>query len=93
MSKEDPYPLDMFNRAVQVNLICTFNVIRLAAAEMAKTEEVEGERGGERVPHAAVAVCVDPYTTRKGRRCGTNLVNAEARCPVDLPPDREASAV
>ncbi|MFC9627087.1 hypothetical protein ACFTXM_46450 [Streptomyces sp. NPDC056930] len=50
VSKEGPYSLDMFNRIVQVNLIGTFNMIRLAAAEMTKTEEVESERGGERVP-------------------------------------------
>ncbi|MFE5095308.1 hypothetical protein ACFRCI_34385 [Streptomyces sp. NPDC056638] len=83
VSKEGPYSLDMFNRIVQVNLIGTFNVSRLAAAEMAKTEEIDGERGGQRVPHAAVAVCADACTTRKGRRYGTILVDADARCPVD----------
>ncbi|WP_425558134.1 3-hydroxyacyl-CoA dehydrogenase [Cryptosporangium japonicum] len=40
-----PFPLDAFQRVVQVNLIGTFNVIRLAAARIAQAEEVDGERG------------------------------------------------
>ncbi|MFI0961275.1 SDR family NAD(P)-dependent oxidoreductase [Streptomyces sp. NPDC021080] len=41
----DVYPLERFTRIVSVNLIGTFNLIRLAAAEMARSEEVDGERG------------------------------------------------
>ncbi|MFI9025732.1 SDR family NAD(P)-dependent oxidoreductase [Streptomyces sp. NPDC053560] len=37
--------LERFTRIVHVNLIGTFNVLRLAAAEMARTEPVDGERG------------------------------------------------
>ena len=37
--------LDPFQRVVEVNLIGTFNVIRLAAAAIARTDPVEGERG------------------------------------------------
>ena len=41
-----PHALDAFSKVIQVNLIGTFNVIRLAAAEMAKAEPNEaGERG------------------------------------------------
>ena len=41
-----PHDLDLFKTVVNVNLIGTFNVLRLAAAEMAKTEALEdGERG------------------------------------------------
>ncbi|MER6912722.1 SDR family NAD(P)-dependent oxidoreductase [Streptomyces sp. NPDC000594] len=40
-----PYALADFEFVVGVNLIGTFNVLRLAAAEMARTEEVDGERG------------------------------------------------
>jgi NAD(P)-dependent dehydrogenase (short-subunit alcohol dehydrogenase family) len=39
------YPLDPFVKVVQVNLIGTFNVIRLAAERMAATEPVGEERG------------------------------------------------
>lgn len=41
-----PMPLEDFKRVIDVNLVGTFNVIRLAAAEMAKNEPLEdGERG------------------------------------------------
>jgi NAD(P)-dependent dehydrogenase (short-subunit alcohol dehydrogenase family) len=41
-----PFPLADFTKVVTVNLIGTFNVIRLAAAAMVEaTESVEGERG------------------------------------------------
>lgn len=41
-----PHPLDTFSKGIEVNLIGSFNVLRLAAAEMAKNEPTdEGERG------------------------------------------------
>lgn len=40
-----PYALEDFEFVVGVNLVGTFNVLRLAAAEMAKTDVVDGERG------------------------------------------------
>ncbi len=40
-----PAPLDGFAKVIQVNLIGTFNVTRLAAAAMAALEPVDGERG------------------------------------------------
>ena len=39
------YPLDPFVQVVQVNLIGTFNVIRLGAERIAATEPIGGERG------------------------------------------------
>ena len=43
---EGPHPLESFARVVQVNLIGTFNVIRLAAEAMSQNEPLEsGERG------------------------------------------------
>ena len=44
-SKDGPFPLDAFSRVVTVNLIGTFNVIRLAAHRMSRAEEINGERG------------------------------------------------
>jgi NAD(P)-dependent dehydrogenase (short-subunit alcohol dehydrogenase family) len=42
----DPAPLEPFRKVVEVNLIGTFNCLRLAAADMSKTEALfEGERG------------------------------------------------
>jgi NAD(P)-dependent dehydrogenase (short-subunit alcohol dehydrogenase family) len=45
VSKDGPFPLDVFRRVVQVNLIGTFNVIRLAANRMSQADEEDGERG------------------------------------------------
>jgi NAD(P)-dependent dehydrogenase (short-subunit alcohol dehydrogenase family) len=45
VSKNGPFPLDGFRKVVEVNLIGTFNVIRLAAERIAKTEPLGKERG------------------------------------------------
>jgi NAD(P)-dependent dehydrogenase (short-subunit alcohol dehydrogenase family) len=46
VGKEGPYDLASFSRTIQVNLIGTFNVIRLAAAIMSSAApNAEGERG------------------------------------------------
>ena len=46
ITREGPHPLDLFTKVLQVILIGTFNVIRLAAAQMAEnTPNAEGERG------------------------------------------------
>jgi NAD(P)-dependent dehydrogenase (short-subunit alcohol dehydrogenase family) len=46
ISKDGPHSLDLFSKVIQVNLIGTFNVIRLAAAQMAKNRpNGDGERG------------------------------------------------
>ena len=46
LGREGPQPLAHFTRTIQINLIGTFNVIRLAAAAMAAHEPNEaGERG------------------------------------------------
>jgi NAD(P)-dependent dehydrogenase (short-subunit alcohol dehydrogenase family) len=43
--RDGPFPLESFTRVIQVNLIGTFNVIRLAAYRMSQAEEEDGERG------------------------------------------------
>jgi len=45
VGKNGPFPLDDFRRVIEVNLIGTFNVIRLAAERIAQAELVEEERG------------------------------------------------
>lgn len=45
LGKEGPHPLDVFQRIININLIGTFNVIRLTAAAMA---EQPADEGGER---------------------------------------------
>ncbi|MDD5171399.1 MAG: SDR family NAD(P)-dependent oxidoreductase, partial [Syntrophales bacterium] len=46
LSKKGPMPLALFNRTIQVNLVGTFNVIRLAVEQMVKNQpNDEGEKG------------------------------------------------
>jgi len=46
VGKEGPMPLDDFNKVIQINLVGSFNIMRLAAAEMATREpNADGERG------------------------------------------------
>lgn len=46
IGKEGPMPIDRFNRVLQVNVVGTMNVIRLAAEKMIKNiPNEEGERG------------------------------------------------
>jgi 3-hydroxyacyl-CoA dehydrogenase / 3-hydroxy-2-methylbutyryl-CoA dehydrogenase len=46
VTREGPHSLDLFTKVVQVNLIGTFNTIRLAAHQMAKNSpNSEGEHG------------------------------------------------
>ncbi|GAB2998666.1 SDR family NAD(P)-dependent oxidoreductase [Saccharothrix stipae] len=46
VGKSGPHPLDLYRKVIDVNLVGTFNVLRLAAAAMGKTEPLEhGQRG------------------------------------------------
>ncbi len=45
LRKGEPHALDVFQRIIDINLVGTFNVLRLAAASMAANEPVEGQRG------------------------------------------------
>jgi NAD(P)-dependent dehydrogenase (short-subunit alcohol dehydrogenase family) len=46
VGKDGPHPLDAFSKTISINLIGTFNMIRLAAAAMAKlAPNAGGERG------------------------------------------------
>lgn len=45
LTREGPHDLELFRTVVAVNLIGTFNVLRLAADAMEQQEPVDGERG------------------------------------------------
>jgi len=46
LGREGVMPLDSFSKVIQVNLIGTFNILRLAAADIAQREpNADGERG------------------------------------------------
>jgi NAD(P)-dependent dehydrogenase (short-subunit alcohol dehydrogenase family) len=48
LSKDGPFPLDGFKKVVEVNLIGTFNVLRLSAERIARQEPLAGTNGAER---------------------------------------------
>jgi NAD(P)-dependent dehydrogenase (short-subunit alcohol dehydrogenase family) len=73
-----PFPLADFRRVVEVNLIGTFNVIRLAAARMIESTPVEGEERGVIVNTASVAafdgqIGQAAYSASKGGVVGITL--------------------
>ncbi len=45
VGKDGPHPLDVFQRVVNINLIGTFNMCRLAASAMGALEAINTERG------------------------------------------------
>ena len=76
--KGAPFPLEFFERTIRVNLIGTFNVIRLAAARMIKNPPGEhGERGA--VVNTASAAAFEgqigqaAYSASKGGVVGMTL--------------------
>ena len=78
--ENDPAPLDPFRASVAVNLTGTFNVLRLAASAMAKTEPEDGERG-VCVLTASIAgyegqIGQIPYAAAKAGVIGMTLVAA-----------------
>jgi NAD(P)-dependent dehydrogenase (short-subunit alcohol dehydrogenase family) len=80
-SKHGPMPLDMFKLTIEVNLVGTFNVSRLAAVRMLKNEpNAEGERGC--IVNTASVAAYDgqigqvAYTASKAGVVGMTLVIA-----------------
>lgn len=45
VGRKGPLALETFRQVIEVNLVGTFNVLRLAAAAMAELEPVDGDRG------------------------------------------------
>jgi NAD(P)-dependent dehydrogenase (short-subunit alcohol dehydrogenase family) len=77
VGKSGPHPLDAFRRAIEINLIGTFNVVRLAAARMVETP-VDGEERGVIVMTASVAafdgqIGQAAYSASKGGVVGMTL--------------------
>ncbi len=77
LGKEGPFPLEAFRKVVEVNLIGSFNVLRLAAEQIAATEPIDGERGVI-ISTASVAAFEGQigqahYSASKGGIVGMNL--------------------
>ncbi|HEX9439675.1 MAG TPA: 3-hydroxyacyl-CoA dehydrogenase [Roseiflexaceae bacterium] len=78
LGKNGPHPLASFTKVIQVNLIGTFNVIRLAAAAMAQNEPTAGGERGVIVNTASVAafdgqIGQAAYSASKGGVVGMTL--------------------
>ncbi|MER6969777.1 SDR family NAD(P)-dependent oxidoreductase [Nocardioides sp. NPDC000445] len=73
-----PFPLTDFTKIVNVNLVGTFNVLRLAAAAMVAGAEIDGEERGVVVNTASVAafdgqIGQTAYSASKGGIVGMTL--------------------
>jgi NAD(P)-dependent dehydrogenase (short-subunit alcohol dehydrogenase family) len=78
LGKHGPHPLALFSKVIQINLIGTFNVIRLAAAAMAENEPLAGGERGVIVNTASVAafdgqIGQAAYSASKGGVVGLTL--------------------
>ncbi len=45
LGRDGPHPLADFERVIRINLVGTFNMIRLVSSAMGKLEPIDGERG------------------------------------------------
>ena len=87
---ESAHPLDVFTRVVTVNLIGSFNCIRLAATAMSRTDPVgpDGERGA--IVNTASVAAFDgqvgqaAYSASKGGIVGMTLPIARDLAPVGV---------
>jgi len=79
MGKNGPFPLAEFNKVIQINLVGTFNVLRLAAEQMAKNEPLNSDGGrGVIINTASVAayegqIGQAAYSASKGGVVGMTL--------------------
>lgn len=74
----EPHDLGRFENVIAINLVGTFNTIRLAAAEMAKTEPMDSNERGAIVNTASVAafdgqIGQAAYSASKGGIVGMTL--------------------
>lgn len=78
IGKEGPHPLDQYRRVIEINLVGTFNMIRLFADAAAKLEPLHGGERGVIVNTASVAaydgqVGQAAYSASKGGVVGMTL--------------------
>ncbi|OBJ46441.1 3-hydroxy-2-methylbutyryl-CoA dehydrogenase [Mycolicibacterium mucogenicum] len=75
-----PAELDVYTEIIRINLIGTFNVLRLAAAQMATNEPLDGDRGVVVLTASVAAfegqIGQAPYASAKAGIVGLTLVAA-----------------
>src|SRR5437588_595783 len=75
----EPFPLDQFETVIRVNLIGTFNCLRLAAAAIAKTEPLNDDGARGAIVNVASVAAFDgqigqaAYSASKGGIVGLTL--------------------
>ena len=76
----NPGSLELYTEVVTINLIGTFNVLRLAAASMAKNEPIDGDRGVAILTASVAAfegqIGQIPYASAKAGVVGLTIVAA-----------------
>ncbi|RAU22012.1 3-hydroxyacyl-CoA dehydrogenase [Paramagnetospirillum kuznetsovii] len=89
VGRKGPMPLETFARVIQVNLVGTFNVMRLAAADMAALEPLDGAERGVIVNTASIAAwdgqigqCA--YASSKGGVAALSLPAARELAPLGI---------
>ena len=78
MGDDGPHPLDAFRKVIEVNLIGTFNMIRLVADRIAKLDPLDGGERGVIVNTASIAaydgqIGQVAYSSSKGGVVGMTL--------------------
>lgn len=78
VGKDGPHPLDLYRRVIEINLLGTFNMIRLFAAQAQELEPLDGGERGVIVNTASVAafdgqVGQVAYSASKGGVVGMTL--------------------
>jgi 3-hydroxyacyl-CoA dehydrogenase/3-hydroxy-2-methylbutyryl-CoA dehydrogenase len=79
MGKNGPFPLDAFTAVINVNLVGTFNVLRLCAEQMAKNEPLNKDGGRGAIINTASVAAYEgqigqaAYSASKGGVVGMTL--------------------
>ncbi|HTZ45129.1 MAG TPA: SDR family NAD(P)-dependent oxidoreductase [Jatrophihabitans sp.] len=82
LGRQGPFPLEEFELIVRMNLVGTFNVVRLAAEAMQGNDDQDGDRG--------VIVCTSSIAAYDGQRGQTAYAAAKAGiCGMTLPLARD----
>ncbi len=89
VSTKGPFPLDLFELTLKINLTGTFNVIRLAASEMVNNSPVEGGERGVIINTASIAaydgqVGQAAYSASKAGIVGMTLPIARELAPFGI---------
>jgi NAD(P)-dependent dehydrogenase (short-subunit alcohol dehydrogenase family) len=89
LGREGPHPLEDFRKTVEINLVGTFNAMRLAVAVMVENEPTEGGERGVMVNTASVAafdgqIGQPAYAASKGGVVSLTLPAAREFAPLGI---------